>query len=496
MKKLLLVLLSIFILSVPAFGYGLGGAQPLIFIYSGGTGYGRSASEFPEHRWGYTFSYHNLSLTGDTLFGNMRSVIKFEGRDEDAEIGYLQIAFKGEGYEFVLGDNYAHLSDITLPYLGYQGLYLKSSFLPNLDLIILGGTRGSKLWGEKVRHETRDLQTFNGFKAIVYPIPQLNVNATFLSSNGGREIIAFGGGYDVNKNITLLGECGSSGDSHAYTAGLKFNGGGFVLQGIYRDIEPDYETPVGILNYKGHQGFYLTSSYSPSRYLFFSGRLNKYANNLSGDPDTQNEDSYLSVRFLPLPSTNLTYSMWGNDRRGYTEGGIGAGSLIELRHSFDFITKNTIYGRLEPSRYINPDDSADDYEQSRSTYGVLIQLMGKLNLDIASETKDQLTISTDTHALTSSTIAGLYLSEYKLPMFPVTASLHARYRSDMQPDDTGLATIFGDLTLRYKPTPELSSYLILRYSEVQAEEVTQSSRNLTEVKFGLTYSFNTGVVLK
>ncbi|MCX5726601.1 MAG: hypothetical protein NT030_05435 [Candidatus Saganbacteria bacterium] len=490
MKKTLLIILLILMLATPALG-----AIPLVLTYSGGTGYGRSMSDFSQYRWGYTYSYHNLQLGGDTVFGKMNSIIKFEARDQDAEISYLRLAFKGEGHEFVLGDNSAQLSDITIPYLAYQGLYLRSSLIPNLDLIMLGGTRGSKLWGEKVRHELRDLETFNAFKVMFYPVKRLNVNATFVAGGGGKSTTAFGAGYDVSDNIALLGELGSSNNNHAYTGGLRLKGGGLNIEGTYRDIEPDYETPVGIVNYRGHKGFYINASYNPSRYLQLSGKFNRYLNILSGDPDVENEDSTLNLRFSPSPTTNLTYSLWGNDRRGYIEGGMGNGSLIELRQSLDLVTKNTLYVRSQPSKYVNPDDPADGYETSRTTYGILINA-GKVNIDLASEAKDQLASSTDTHTKTSSSIVGLYFPEYQIPMIPLSASLNARYRSDILPDEKIQGTIFGDLTLRYKPTPELSSYIVLRYSEVQAEEEEEASQNLTEVKFGLIYSFNTGVAVK
>jgi len=492
------LILSILVILICPAGALAAGGSPLVLSYAGGTGTGNSDSKFVENVWSYTYQYHVLVLTGDTPQGRLFSQLQFEERDRFSGLAYAKLALSGSTYSVDFGDNVINFSDITLNGVGYQGAAITLKPSSSYNFTVVGGSKGEGLWGADVRRDSREKDTFTGIRANIYPVSGLGLNATYLTSPIGIQVLGYGGEYLWN-DIKLNSEYGSGNDGKAYRGEIKYQNGFLSLGTIYRDVDTTYAVPMDYLSYKGAKGTYTTLGIRPSNDLSINVQSDSYIDRLNSDPEMTINDNRGDVMYNMPTGTSIGYSGWKNDRSAQERGGITEGEMMYITQQFYLFTRNAIYYRLQPTWFTSLTTSEESYEEEKNIAGINIALFDFMHLNYEIENTTKLFTNTDITINPTAMTARLDLFETPIFGLPLYLSSSANYRRDMADSgETSLEStaLYEDVTLRYKPSSDFSCYITGKFYNATAPDAARATREQKDLSFGLNYTFNTLVFLK
>ncbi len=494
MRKFCIFIIAGIILASAAFA----GSDPLIFSYVGGTGAGNSTSKFSENRWDYRYQYHVLMLSGDVPQGKMFSQIQLEERDYMTGLGYARLSLWGNNYSIDLGDNTVNFSDLTLSSLGYQGAGISMRPSKNFSLSIVGGNRGSGVWGYDVRRDSRPKENFSGVRLVYSSDSGYSLNSTYVSMPGGQDVFAYGADYSI-WDLTLGAEYGSAVDGKALRGELKYSNNWLTLGTIYRDVDSTYLIPIDYINYKGMKGTFSSFSFTPFGNFTVSAQSNSYLDRLNTSGEALVIDSRGDISYNLTPSTNVGYCGWRNDRTAYDRGGISEGEIMYITQYFQLLTKNAIYYRYQPTWFTSDSTSEESYMEKKDVAGINISICDTLRLNYEVENATRFLKNTDITVQPSAYTIRADLFETQLFGGPFYLASSANYRRDLPDKDmTSMesTSCYTDMTLRYKPGPDFSCYITGKVLDAKAPDAERATRQQNDFGFGVTYSFNTYIYLK
>lgn len=498
MRKALLIL-SISIFALLQVCAAASGATPLSFSYIGGTGSGASDSNFVENVWTYTYQYHILSLSGDTPQGSLSSRLQIDEMDYKTGLTYARINLSGSTYSINLGDDVANFSGLTLNSVAYQGAGVTLKPSSNFSMMVVGGSRGSGLWGSNVRRDTRAKDNFTGVRTVFNPGLGLGLSVNYLTTAGGTDVFSYGGEYNF-ENLALAAEYGSALEGKAFSGEIRYRDSWLTLGTVYRDIEPTYVVPFDYVNYKGMKGTYSSIGIRPSNNLSINLQSDSYIDRLNGSPEVSNLDTRGDLSYNLESGTSIGYSGWRNDRQAYERGGITEGEMMYITQQFYLLTRNSIYYRNQPTWFTSLNPSEESYSENKNIAGINISLFDVMHLNYEVENTVKLFKSTDVIVNPSAVTARMDLFETRIMEGPFYIASSVNYRKDIPdkdtPEDEMTTSAYSDVTLKYVPGPDLSCFVTTKVFNIISPDADRTARNQNDMSFGLKYTFNTSFYMK
>ncbi|MFA5097963.1 MAG: pilus assembly protein N-terminal domain-containing protein, partial [Candidatus Margulisiibacteriota bacterium] len=473
--------------------------ESLKFGYNFFTYNGSSVSQYDFNRWSYSGLFHQLNASGQTPLGMTNSYIQYEGYNGRYGITKMALGFKTEKYYFNLGDSFADLSELTLPFLNYQGLYYNLTPNEYFELTAATGASANGLWGKSVWNDSRPKQTFGAVKLLVRPRRNLNFSLSAVTSSQevtgqGSNILALGAMYRPFDRLTLQGEAANAASGGgAYKAEAAYTGDNLYLKGTYRSIGADYITPSDSVNWRGTDGFYLSGSYRPLSNVDIGFSSDRYINTYLQGPSSTfyNSDVKGSLRVRAGSGTVFTYSPWKEDRRGFASGGIGEGSITQLSHDFNFIVPNTVYARYEPTKFTQSNTVESDYVNDRMLMGLRLGVSQALSLNIERGWETR-TLLYNLSQENTNFIRMLLNYNSKLGRTPLYTSVNSQYYNSTSASGTGLTEMWADAELGYELDQRAKAYVRGKVANYIGTGGSTADRCENHVSFGLKVLFDTG----
>ena len=475
------------------------GAEPLSLTYAGGTGAGESTSKFPENSWNYTYQYHVFVLSGDVPQGRLFSQLQLGEIDSKTGLTYARMNLYGSTYSIDLGDNVVNFSDLTLNSLSYQGAGVTLKPSSNFSLSVVGGARGSGMWGADVKRDTRTKDNFTGVKTVFYPGMGFGLSAVYLTTPGGTDVLSYGGEYIFN-DLKFSAEHGSALDGKAVNGEVKYQNNWLTLGTVYRNIDPTYVVPFDYVSHKGMRGTYSSLGIRPSNNLSINVQSDNYIDRLNGSPDVSNLDTRGDINCNFGSGTNIGYSGWRNDRPAYERGGITDGEMMYITQQFVLLTRNSVYFRSQPTWFESASPSEESYSEKKDIAGVNISLFDLIHLNYEIENAEKIFKSTDIKINPSAYTARMDLFETQIMDSPFSLASSVNYRKDI-PDkgvseDEISTSVYSDMTVKYIPSSDLSCYITAKVFNMSSPNEDRTAREQKDLSFGLNYTFNTNFYLK
>jgi len=475
------------------------GADPLSLTYAGGTGAGESTSKFSENAWNYTYQYHVLVLSGDVPQGKLFSQLKLEEIDYKTGLTYARMNLYGSTYSIDIGDNIANFSDLTLNSLAYQGAAVTLKPSSNFSMSVVGGTRGCGMWGADVLRDTRTKDNFTGIRTQFYPGMGFGLSAIYLTTPGGADVLSYGGEYSF-EDLKLSAEYGSAMEGKAFNTEVKYQTGWLTLGTVYRDIEPTYFVPFDYVSYKGMKGTYSTLGIRPSNNVFINVQSDSYSDRLNGTGEASNLDTRGDISCNFNSGTSIGYSGWRNDRPEYERGGVTEGEMMYITQQFYLLTRNSIYFRSQPTWFESFSPSEESYSEKKDIAGLNISLFDLIHLNYEIENAEKIFKSTEVKINPSAYTARMDLFETQITESPYYLSSSVNYRKDIPDkgvsDDKTSTSVYSDMTVKYKPGPDLSCYITAKVFNMSGPSEDRTSREQKDLSFGFNYTFNTDLYMK
>lgn len=489
-KNLLISILFITLIAIPANVFAVAG-NPLSLSYAGGTGSGASESDFVENTWTYRYQYHVLNMSGDIPQGKLSTQFQVEERDYITGIGYAHMGLSGSTYAIDLGDNVTNFSDLTLNSISYQGASVTLKPSSNFSLIVVGGLKGNGMWGADVRRDTRIKETFTGFRTVLSPASGFGLNATYLATPGGAQVLSYGGEYSLNM-LKLGMEYGSAVEGKAFRGEIKYQTNWFSLGTIYRDVDPTYVVPFDYMTYKGQKGTYTSLGINPSNNLTVNVQSNSYIDRLNSTSEASNLDTRGDVSCNFASGTSIGYSGWRNDRTAYERGGVTEGEMMYITQAFCLLTRNAIYYRTQPTWFNSESTLEASYSENKNVTGINIALFDTAHLNYELENTARFMKSTDVTINPTAITARFDLFESQVMETPFYVASSVNYRKDMQNDEesTESTSLYSDFTVKFSPNKDFSCFVTTKVYNMDAPG-TSASREQKDLSFGLNCSFNT-----
>jgi hypothetical protein len=492
----ILIISALVLLQAHALSYG---ADPLTLTYAGGTGGGESDSKFVENNWTYDYQYHVFLLSGDIPQGSLFSQIQVEESDGITQLGYAHLSLNGSTYSINLGDSTVNFSDITLNNVAYEGAGVTLKPSSNFNMTVVAGSRGNGLWGANVRRDTRPEEKFTGVKTSYNPTAGLGLSATYLTTPGGSDVLAYGGEYDLD-DLKFAAEYGSAIDGKAFSGQIQYQDNWLTLGTTYRDVDPTYVIPFDAASYKGMKGTYSTLGIRPSNNLSINVQSDSYVDYLNGDPNIPILDTRGDMTYNLSSGTNIGYSGWSNDRQAYDRGGISNGEMMYITQQFYLLTKNAVYFRSQPSWFQSFSPSEESYSENKDIAGLNISLFDAIHLNYEVENAQRIFKSTDIEVDPSAVTARMDLMESQIMGTPFYLSSSINYRKDIPDKDASeeadSTTAYSDVTIKYSPGPDMSCYITAKVMDMSSPDIDRTAREERDLSFGLNYTFSTNIYMK
>ena len=464
---------------------------------------------------------HKLDIDGETPWGVLRSGFKYEGKEEGGGAKLLRdltgwhVNLTGDDLDMAIGGIGGAFSDITLPGTGFQGARLRNPDKKNINYDLLWGARGSRMWGYRVTG-WRDTNYFCGGRFQIEPNDFIHFNTTLLRSledgyDIGEYVYAAGTGVKfLNDAVKIESEFARNKSeetdmhNHAYkidtSANLKdYN---LLLKATYRDIDPDFLTVTGSsIPYVGDLGYYFNADYNPLRYLRLTGRYNVFRSRINfnpSDPEVYNYDWNLASDFNIGSDTDFRYSIWRRNSEGEGSPSHGRGESYSLSHSLQLpqpMRYLTLQFQYMPNQYRNLTTHSADYREKRYTCGMRLNALKNLYYDLGHtwyhkhmlESGDQGTLKTLTTGLLYST------QIFDTPFYGSVDLRYAKERDVMEnlSLSAGENVISGEAEIKYKPSPDLETYIRVSRSKIHGILDHSHNRRETRIWGGGTYLFDT-----
>jgi len=437
--------------------------KPLKFEVTATSYGGQSNSIYPINRWAYGGFFSGIRMYGDTNLGSTNSYVHYEGYNGVNSLTRFSINLSGQDYYAGFGDDDIFLSDITVPYMHFQGLKFRKDLSEQVSVLLITGARGQGFWGKDSLRDTRNLQKFAALQTTFNPSKQLSIDVRAVtSSTEGQslksDIFGIAAKYSPGYWLSIMGDVAKSGDDTALLSQVDYNDRGLSFKGIYKSIPATFVFPSDYTNQQGVEGFFVSGSYSPYSFIRLSGHANRYKNNLLQSATSEyNSDISANLDLFVNKNLTITYSPWQNDQRGYSNGGLAQGSLAQATYSFMLGGPSNLFLRYQPSKLTGLNTSESDYLYESTTLGGRIGLSDAFFIDIENEWNSKSSFGTTANQDGRVFRAiGTFNSQIgKTPLFTFAKIYYSNGTVAGSPSNQ----IWGEVELSYKPKADTKFYI-------------------------------------
>ncbi len=454
----------------------------------------------------FNWNVFNVNTSAKTVWGDYLGVIQFERRDNvfNRMVLFTQ-QLRNTAFSVGIGDNWAVISDLTAPYLKYQGLQFYDVKLGNTSASFYVGRAGNSVWGKDIwsvptsyrdflglklnRAFSNDLSVFGTYFIVnrrvadkttaVYGIGSVGFQKTFAPFSLGIELAESMFGSGINR-FGMVSKLGYSKDR-------------LSLSTQYRYVEPGFEALSDYTNFSSNNGFYNAAFYRLSDQFSLMGRYN-----VRRDPNAtatiwERDASllYQSPGFLSLQLTGAE-----NDYRGLANSGVEKRVRFSVVQDYpyktDWYLPSSLYFNIQRSLLTV---SGADLYNTRSVGGIKnyfkpFYFTGEATYDTNSYLYQQSPLPLLTYSLA---VATYDLIPLITGPFGLTLNLNGRAE---QTYSNGLSyswLLSGDAELRTVQTPYGQGFL--RYASVKRSGSFSNLSSENQVSFGFENTFHTGVNL-
>jgi len=455
-----------------------------------------------------------LLLNLPTFFGRNTTLVRYQQQliatnNTEGQIAQFTTSFRGNRYNFLLGDDILAYSEIMAPGLTYQGARLQLYSLFNtLDLDVFAGDMGNMHWGRKIRDDICPTRNVSGGRFNWQMLPQLSWQGTYLMSYDANLPVtnnrlvggALGLKYSWDKYLSFTAEdAGSQRDKDRATA-VYFNSlwenEQLRLDCTIRDIMPEYETVSNWLQHSGEKGVYLRSSYRPSQYWSlwgaFDGYLRRFPESVLNE-DYQLNRNKLTFAWHKLPFVAPSVMFW----RNYGNVNVWEGLSLRLSQISFWAPLLTFYYEFTPSSYQNSSFEDSSYKQQRGIFGTAIKLAALWDLRLERQWEFYEFRSGNTDDPNGGNVI-LSCGTFDLPWTRIKTVMTWRYQYRQNRElDTDQSLYSGSIQLRDNIMQGLSWYLrligvaqhIKNFDLEEMKYVYDDDKVRSEVSGGVVYVF-------
>lgn len=468
--------------------------SPLKFNYMFMSYGGSSNSQYANNRWAYNGSINQIKMAGDTPLGKTDSYIQYESYNFKYGVTQMLFNIKDDKNYVAFGDNTANFSDITLPYIHYQGLYLQSKLSDLLEVKVAGGARGNGYWGKEVRNDTRPVQSFLGADVMLKPTANFNVNvnavmSTAEASAASPTIFGIGARYNPFSQVTLAGEYASQSELKAWQAKAIYNWSNLYLSGTYRNVPANFQTPVDTVSMRGIEGLFLSGTYRPLSFVRLSADGSRYKNSYLQDAgsNTYNKDMRGEIELTLAPNSRFLYSPWMQDHRAYTSGGLAEGAISQLSLGFKFIGSDVVYFKYEPTKYSFSSSSESNYQNDKSSVGLQMGLTETLGMNFEKEW-DVKTYLANSSVENNGFFKITLNYDSKIGKTPFYTVVNSNYYTGTE-NNGNVTEIWADVELGYQPDEDTKIYIRGKTADYSGTGSNLTDRNEKHINVGLKTAF-------
>lgn len=210
-----------------------------------------------------------------------------------------------------------------------------------------------------------------------------------------------------------------------------------------------------------------------------------------------NLDTRGDVTYNMDTGTSLGYSGWRDDRSNYDRGDVTEGEMMYITQQFWLLTRNAIYYRFQPTWFTSPSTAEASYSENKNVAGINIALFDALHLNYEIENTIRVFKDTNISVNPTAVSARMDLFETRIMDSPFSISSSVNYRKDIPDTDSTEESVstYGDLTLKYSPSDDLSCYVTGKVFDISSPDVERTARDENDISFGLNCTFNTGFYL-
>lgn len=463
---------------------------------------GISASDVTANIYKYTSDYVVVDGYGSTPLGFFQTQLGYKVRQEDTgttqELSNLKVSVEKDKTRFQFGDQTISYSDYVMPYQDMQGLsFSSSSLVPNANMSLFLGVNHAGWWGEDTYRDPRDKQNFLGGN-ILYSVNKkfsVGVNAISRTEPGYDPalVAATYGKYVLTQNWTTSGELAFANDKKAIKAALSYDDKSLNISSAYRLTSAGYRTASDYSGYSGYRGLFTSAFYRYDEHFSFSGKVDFYKN--VDNSGTYNNQDLNATTYYTYGSYALTHSFWAQDRGGYAGAGVGRGQNFEAAYLADAL-RSKLYYRYTPTTYRDHENSLNNYDNSAQTAGFQFNGIYHTSLVLEKQWNER-------HAQIDSQYSypQIYRVYFNLPQIALyqnklNGSFYARYQESYSASNNVVQNeSFVRARLDWKEAADQKFYLEYALTNIASDEALALDRTLTEVSFGTTYFFDTGINL-
>lgn len=466
-------------------------------------------SKFSQNEYMSRNSAHNFSLKGESPWGKLDSRMQFSGRDDKRrkkqdDVTYFHLNLKDEDYDFTLGDKRINFSSLTLPYVQYQGVNLKTTLNEKVDYNIVWGVEGQGLYGDKVIDQYLPNPYFSGLRTTFHTSKNLGISTTFLQGRGpsndtSQEVAASECNLTLDK-LNLRSEYALAEGDNAWETEARLNMDKTSFGGIYRDYDAGYKTVVGGVGNRGHKGIYLSFSHNSRSFFDVSGYCDifrdRFAPNLA-EPKQNNVNLTGNIRLNLTPLTTLDTSVWERDRKGSSSPTITDGANYQLTQRFD-VGKRSIYANLiyTTREFKSMPTPSADFDDKKLGIGLRAELIEKLRISLTQEWYQKRELLNGNESTPQRSVVGLDYNS-RVGKSPFYTNLRLRYENRRHASSSGGLfvdedTVSSEAEIRYRPSRDFEYFIRGSIADVKGTSLNQRSRVKREIYTGANYYWDTG----
>lgn len=376
-----------------------------------GYGSGQSSSIYPQYQWTYGYTFYRLKTMGETPWGFLTNQVYYKNRIDVQGLNAFYVSLKNQYGLLAFGDQYLpNQSSIFFPAQPLQGLSYEG-MLRNFEIFLFAGSNNYGSWGAIHEFEQRAAQNISHAKVMMKVDQNSAVGATM--GNRGASLL----GKTRAIGVDLDGEFASDTlGNQAKEATARYAPGTDLSWTMgYRDYQPSFSIPVGMVNYGGYQGMWYNLNYQPRDYLAIDYNGQNYRRNVLGqtlpEKGNQLQISLLGGKFKEfLP--DLIVQVWDNQSAGasslytlvsvitsntYVTPNMGvtptyttttsnltnamaftqSGAMYTLRKHLPWYNVD-VWGKWVPQQVVNQQNSAYSYDKLSRGVGVRVPLFDEL----------------------------------------------------------------------------------------------------------------------
>lgn len=465
---------------------------------------------------GFYSWHHNLTLNGNTPYGDVDSTAIIRRLSTTADLTYFTLGlregvfwnfkdFAIRGFDFSPGfSNLAFPGSVST----LRGIMLYSPVSnKKIDYTVFWGREGSGRYGDLSPGLAKTKRSYlNGFNVNFYPTDDMGYSFSVAHGYGrDRRAHLNNYAYDFAANFKLdkwnVGyEIGFDSETFAHLLNGSYKQPELHFTYELRDISKNYLTIDGETFRRGEQGGLFTLTYTPNELWRIYNNLNVYRDRLF--PATDNDDRWsqdydLNVDYVLSPTSTLRFDytlqneLGESFQRRYMSPGLG---LSKTFHILERSINSYINLRHQDSK--NYSSHALDYINDGISMGIRVNLIGELYYYLSHQWNWLEERFTASRSKPQALETGLDLNS-QIFNSPFYETLRFTYRDE---EDTGSTLSFlagqdyieGYAELTYRPVPGKETYCSTRIRNVWAENPNVTKRIEADFNVGMRYLWDTG----